>query len=141
MDRLGSFIADQWYLFLALIVILALLFVNLGKNRLLGFREVKPPDAVRLINHEDAVVIDTRDDEAFSKGHIVNAVHLPYESLEDRIRELDEYRDRAVIVCCANGRKSAHAGAILRGNGFHTVYKLSGGLMAWESAGFPLNRP
>lgn len=141
MQTLGSFIAGQWYLFLALIVILGLLFVNLTKTRLLGFREVKPAEAVQLINHEDALVVDTRDDEAYAKGHIVNAINLPFAALEDRIRELDEYRDRAVIVCCANGRKSAHAGAILRGNGFRTVYKLSGGLMAWESAGFPLNRP
>jgi rhodanese-related sulfurtransferase len=140
MQRLGSFIADQWYLFLALIVILALLFVNLSKTRLLGYREVKPVEAVQLINHDDAVVIDTRDGEEFEKGHIVNAINMPYASLEDRIRDLDDYRDRAIIVCCANGRKSAHAGAILRGNGFRTVYKLSGGLVAWESAGFPLNR-
>ncbi len=140
MQTLGSFIADQWYLFLALIVILALLFVNLAKSRLLGFREVKPAEAVQLINHDDALVIDTRDNEVFDKGHIVNAVNMPFASLEDRIRDLDDYRDRAIIVCCADGRKSARAGAILRGNGFHTVYKLSGGLMAWESAGFPLNR-
>lgn len=140
MERLGSFIAGQWYLFLALIVILALLFVNLGKNRLLGYREVRPAEAVGLINHDDAVVIDTRDAEEFEKGHIVDAVNLPYATLEDRIRELDEYRDHAVIVCCENGRKSAHAGAYLRSNGFRTVYKLAGGLRAWEGAGFPLNR-
>jgi rhodanese-related sulfurtransferase len=140
MERLGSFIADQWYLFLALIVILALLFVNLGKTRLLGYREIKPTEAVELINHDGAVVIDTRDAEEFDRGHIVNALNLPFSSLEDRIRDLDEYRDHAVIVCCANGRKSAHAGAILRGNGFHTVYKLAGGLRSWENAGFPLNR-
>ncbi len=140
MERFGSFIADQWYLFLALIVILALLFVNLGKTRLLGYREVKPAEAVQLINHDDAVVIDTREADEFEKGHIINAVNLPYSVIEDRIRDLDDYRDHPVIVCCANGRKSAHAGAILRGNGFHTVYKLAGGLRSWEGAGFPLNR-
>lgn len=140
MQRLGSFIVDQWFLFAALIVIVGLLFVNLSKVRLLGFREVKPADAVKLINHEDAIVIDTRDAEDFAKGHIVNAINLPFTSLRDRLAEIDGYKERAVIICCQTGRQSAHAGAILRSEGFKSIHKLSGGMMSWQSAGFPLNR-
>lgn len=142
MDRLGSFIVDKWFLFVALIVIVGLLFVNLSKSRLLGFKEIKPIDAVSLINHEDALVIDTRDVDVYEKGHIVNAINIPFVSLRERVEdgELNEHRDRAIIVCCETGRQSAHAGAILYGNGFKSVHKLSGGMMSWESARFPLNR-
>ncbi len=140
MENLGTFILNNWLLFVALIVIVGLLFVNLTKSRLLGFREIGANDAVGLINHENAVIIDTRGDEEFKQGHILNAVHVPLALLSERMTELQPYRERAVIVYCDSGRQSAHAGATLRSNGFTTIYKLSGGLMAWKSAGLPLER-
>lgn len=140
MENLGRFVLDNWWLFLALIVILALLFVNLTRNRLLGFRDVKAAEAVQLINHDDAVVIDVRSDDDFEAGHIVGAVHAPLALLEERMKDLQAYRERKVIVCCEAGRQSAHAGAALRDAGFGSVYKLSGGLMAWRSAGLPLEK-
>ena len=140
MERLGSFILEQWILFLLLFGILIALLVNFSKSRLLGYSEVKPDEAVRLINHEDAVVIDTRPDEEFSKGHILNAINVPAAALNDRIKDLERYRGRPFLVYCLTGRPSAHAGAALRKNGFEPVFKLSGGLMAWERAGLPLSR-
>lgn len=140
MQRFASFIIDRWYLFLALIVILVLLFVNLSKGRLLGFREIKPDEAVRMINHDDALVIDIRQAEDFAKGHIVNALNYPFNALEERIGEFESHRDRVIIVCCANGRDSARAGVLLRNHGFQSIAKLSGGLTSWQGAGFPLNR-
>ena len=140
MENLGTFILNNWLLFLGLIVILALLFVNLTKSRLLGFKEIGPNDAVQMINHEDALLIDTRSDEEFNQSHILGAVNAPLALLEDRMKDLQQYRERKVIVYCETGRQSAHAGATLRSNGFTSVYKLAGGLMAWRSAGLPLER-
>jgi rhodanese-related sulfurtransferase len=140
MENLGTFILNNWLLFLALIVIVGLLFVNLGKARLLGFKEIAANDAVALINHENAIIIDTRGDDEFKQGHILNAVHAPLALLNERMTELQHYRERTVVVYCDSGRQSAHAAATLRSNGFTTLYKLRGGLMAWKSAGLPLER-
>jgi rhodanese-related sulfurtransferase len=138
MERLGPFVVKNWLLFVALIVILALLFVNLTKSRLLGFREVKADEAVRLMNHEDAVVIDTRAEEDFARGHILGAVSMPFATLQDRLAELEAYRGRPVIVYCEHGRQSGQAGAALKKNGFERIVGLAGGLAAWRGAGLPL---
>lgn len=140
MENLGTFVLDNWLLFLALIVILALLFVNLAKARLLGFKEVRPAEAVRLASHENAVFMDIRSDEEFAQGHVVDAVHVPLPLLDARMDELQPYRDRKVIVYCESGRRAAHAGVTLRKHGFTSLYKLAGGLMAWRGAGLPLER-
>lgn len=140
MENLGTFILNNWLLFLALIVIVGLLFVNLTKSRLLGFKEVGANDAVSLINHENAILIDTRADDQFKQGHILNAINVPLALLSERMGELQPYRERTLIVYCDSGRQSAHAGATLRSAGFTSIYKLSGGLMAWKSAGLPLER-
>lgn len=140
MENLGTFIVANWYLFLALIVILGLLFVNLGKSRLLGFTEVDPNQAVELINHENALPLDVRADDEFAKGHIVDSINIPFALLDSRMDELQPYRDRKLLVCCESGRQAAHACARLKSAGFQSIYKLRGGLMAWRSAGLPLER-
>lgn len=140
MGDLSSFVLSNWYLFVALIVVLVLLFVNLGRGRLLGFGEVRPVEAVGMINHEGAVPLDIRTDDEFCSGHIVGALHIPYALLEGRLSELESYRDRPLLVYCESGRQAAHACATLHRAGFGSLYKLTGGLMAWRGAELPLER-
>jgi rhodanese-related sulfurtransferase len=138
MERLGPFIVKNWLLFVALIVILALFAVNLSRNRLLGIREIKADEAIRLMNHEDAVLIDARSSEEFTNGHILNAINVPFAALQERLATLEPYRGRAIIVYCESGRQSAQFSAVLQKNGFDRVMGLAGGLAAWRGAGLPL---
>lgn len=138
--QLTEFLFNHWLLFLAALVLLSLLVMSFARDRLLGFKEVKPGEAVRLINHEDAVVLDTRGQDEFAGGHILNAINIPLSDLEKGMDQLDRSRTAPVIVCCRTGQRSARAAAILKKNGFETIYKLAGGLMSWESAGFPLSK-
>lgn len=140
MEQIGAFVLNHWLLFLALVFILALLFVSIAKDRLLGFKEIKPVEAVEMINHQDAVVLDVREPAEYAAGHILNAINVPLASLEDRIGELESYRSRPVIVCCRTGPRAARASALLRRNDFNAVSKLSGGILAWESAGLPVDK-
>ena len=138
MAHLGEFITHHWILVLALVVIVALLVMDIYKRKLLGFRDIKPQEAVRLINHEDAVPLDVREDQEFREGHILNALHIPYGIIEQRLAELESYKTRALIVYCRSGQRSAQASVALRKQGFENVYKLSGGMLAWRGADLPV---
>ena len=140
MKQLGMFIINHWVLFLALAIILALLILNVVKLRLLGFKEIKPAEAVQLINQKDAVVLDVREDKEFSTGHILNAINLPLGVLEARMAELDKYRSMPVILLCRSGQQSARAAMIMHKQGFESVYKLAGGMLAWQSADLPVTK-
>ncbi len=74
--QLLEFIMNNWILFLALFVVLVLLGMNMVRPKLLGFKEVKPNEVVRLINHEGAAMLDVREGSGYEKGHILNARHL-----------------------------------------------------------------
>jgi len=137
MDKFGVFILDQWILFLALIMIITLLVFNSIKQRVLGFKEMKPAEAVQFINHNDAVILDVRDDKEFNDGHVINAFNIPLGVLEGRLPELERYKSKPIIISCRTGQQSAHAGVLLRRNGFEAIYKLAGGMMAWQSANMP----
>ena len=140
MQQLSTFVIAHWELFLALAIIIALLLTSGLTQNMLGFKEVGPQQAVLLINQQGAVVLDVREDKAFQEGHIVNAVPAPLENLEARLPALQDYKDKPVIVTCQTGERSARAGALLRKQGFTTLYKLAGGLRAWREAKLPLSK-
>lgn len=140
MDQFFEFAGNHWELFLALGVILVLLYFNLAGHALRGYRRASPMEATQLINREDAVVVDVREDNEFKQGHILGAIHVPLGFLDKRMDELEKYKERPVIVNCRSGQRSARAASILKKNGFETVYNLDGGLAAWQNASLPVTK-
>ena len=102
--------------------------------------EVGPAEAVTLINRKDAVVLDVRDVKDFVGGHINNARHIPEKELPDRMKELEKFKNKSVIVSCASGRRAATVADSLRKQGFANIVALRGGIGAWQQAGMPLEK-
>lgn len=138
MGQYIEFIGNHPLLFAALTALIIMLVMNEFKRKLLGFQGVKPEDAVRLMNKEDALVLDVREVDAYREGHIINAKHIPLGLLEGRLDELDDHKEKPLIICCRSGQNAAKAGAILKRQSFTNIYKLDGGIMAWTSANLPL---
>jgi len=138
MDRLLEFSVNHWDLVLALIIILMMTFGGGIMRRIRGFKEVTAVDAVALMNREDAVYIDVREDKEYSEGHLLGSVHIPLGQLVERIDELDKYRQKPVIVGCRSGNRSAMGCARLRKTGFEQVYNLKGGILAWQNVNLPI---
>ena len=105
-----------------------------------GVKKAGPMDVARLINHEDALVLDVRSDGEFNTGHILNAMHIPQQHLDEQLDKLAKYHDRPIITVCRSGQTSARAGSTLHKKGFENIYYLNGGLLAWEDAQLPLSK-
>jgi rhodanese-related sulfurtransferase len=136
IGQLSEFVGNHPLLFLALFAILAMLLGGELKHRLSGIGEVGPGEATRMLNHDDAILIDMRPDKEYRDGHIVNALHAP----DINTAKLDKYRNRPVIVYCRSGNRSAGYCSKLRKQGFESVYNLKGGVIAWERAELPLTK-
>lgn len=107
------------------------------KGKLSGALAVEPTQAVQLINHQDALVLDVREANEFAAGHIANARHIPLSQLSDNLKSLEKHKDKAIVVNCRSDARSAMACGTLRKHGFTQVYNLKGGIMAWQQAGLP----
>ena len=105
-----------------------------------GGKEVSVQQAVQLINRRDAMVLDVRDASEFASGHIPNARHVPAGEVEKRMKELEKWKQRPVIISCRSGTRSAAASAALRKNGFQEVFTLKGGILGWQQASMPLEK-
>jgi rhodanese-related sulfurtransferase len=141
MPKLLEFVINHWDLFLALAIILFMMFGGGLSSRLRGFKQIGALEAVQLLNHENALLLDVREDSEFKDGHIIDALHIPLGKLGERQGELEKFREKSIIISCRSGHRSSTACAKLRKSGFETVYNLKGGVMAWQSAGLPLQKP
>jgi rhodanese-related sulfurtransferase len=137
-ERVLEFFGNHPGLSMAFFVILGALLWTLFQGRSHGVRKVDPSNATRLINSDDAVVLDVRTENEYKQGHILNSVHIPQSYLNDQIQKLDKHRDRPIIMACKSGSDSARVGATLLRRGFSKVYSLNGGIAAWEAANLPL---
>ncbi len=140
MQQFAEFVVNHWDLFLALAIILAVMFAGGISGRLRGFSTVDPMAAVQLINHSDAVILDVREQNEVNDGRVIDSVHIPLGALKSRMGELESYKQKPIIVGCRSGHRSSVACGQLRKQGYETVYNLKGGILAWQNAGLPLSR-
>ncbi|NNC23962.1 rhodanese-like domain-containing protein [Salinisphaera sp. USBA-960] len=101
-------------------------------------RPVNPSEAVRLMNTDDAVVVDTRSASDYKKNHILNAIHVPVAGIDERAGEISKDTNQTIICYCGSGNQAAQAASKLRKQGYSNVYTLRGGINGWESDGLPL---
>ena len=127
-------------LFSLALVLIGLLIGTEVYQRLLGVKSLGPAEATRLINHQDAVPLDVRDTADYRNGHLPQAQHVPMGELKNRLKELNRYRGKPLLVYCRTGNQSAAAGRVLQKQGFEQVYSLRGGLTAWQDANLPLSK-
>jgi rhodanese-related sulfurtransferase len=103
-----------------------------------GGNNLTAAEATLKINRENALVVDVREANEWSTGHIPDARHIALGQLEKRLHEIEKFKDRPVIVCCASGVRSANACKQLRKAGFSQVFNLNGGVSSWGDANLPL---
>lgn len=109
-------------------------------NRLRGIKDVDLAEALQLINHKNALVLDVREESEYKSGHILNAKWIPLGKLSDRTGELERYREQDIVVVCRSGNRSASACAVLVKKGFAQAVNMSGGVMAWQKSNLPLEK-
>lgn len=118
----------------------AMLFWSIFGNRIRGIKEVDCSAALQLINHKNALVLDVREDSEYQLGHILNSTLIPLGKLNERMGELEKYKELPIVVVCRSGNRSGTACTLLGKRGFTQAYNLAGGVMAWQKASLPLEK-
>jgi rhodanese-related sulfurtransferase len=140
MEQFIEFVGHHPYLFLAFSVVSGVLIWNILSDQITGIKSLLPQEATLLINHEEAIILDVREENEYVQGHILNSIHIPLNTLSDKIARLEKYRNRPIIASCMSGNRSARACSTLKKNGFDQVHNLKGGVIAWQNANLPLTK-
>lgn len=135
-----DFIIQNIWLVLLALMSGAMLVMPSFSERFSGIRQIGPQEAVRLFNHEDALILDVREDSEYRDGHVAQSRHIPLGQLKGQIEKLAGYKEKPVVALCRSGNRSRHACGMLHKAGFKNVYNLAGGIGAWDQAGLPKQR-
>ncbi len=108
---------------------------------------VTPAQAREMMATGDVLVVDVRDaPELEQSGKVAGAVHVSRGMLEFRadpespFHDQNFTRDKAVIVYCASGGRSALSGKLLKDMGYERVYNL-GAFKDWAESGGAVDKP
>ena len=77
-----------------------------------------------------AVLVDVRTPAEYAAAHLTGAANVPLDQLAQASQTWD--KNRAVIVYCATGARSALAATSLVALGFRKVYNLTKGIVSWD---------
>lgn len=137
MSQIIEFIGNHTLLFIAFMATLGMLVYTEYMRFASANTALSPFEATQKMNTGEAIILDVRDDAEFKAGHLMNARCYPVNKLDERLHEIEKYKDKEVLVYCDSGMRSTRALAKLKKNGFTQLFSLSGGLAAWEKANLP----
>lgn len=103
-----------------------------------GVANVSATEVVMLMSRSKPLILDVRDATEFAAGHIQGAKNIPMAELAGRIKEIEKFKDKPVLVHCQRGMRAKSACSILRAQQFSQLSNLQGGLDTWVEAKLPL---
>src|SRR4029077_15744109 len=100
------------------------------------------PSEVRELIGEGVAVVDVRETEEFTAGHLPGAKHVPKSYLETRIEAAVADRDAQIVLYCQSGNRSAWAARTLEDDlGYKHVASMTGGITLWKDRGYEVAVP
>ncbi|MEB4590420.1 rhodanese-like domain-containing protein [Candidatus Thiothrix sp. Deng01] len=140
MEEYLVFARNHPVLILGLVAVLGMIIWTEIGRLTRKYKQVNSAQAVQILNQEDSVVLDVREDNELRGGKIKGARHIPLGQLKNRLGELEQSKGKPVLVYCRSGNRSSYACQLMTKAGFQDVNNLAGGIMAWESANLPVSK-
>lgn len=101
-----------------------------------NFETISPNQAYSLLQKDENVtLLDVRTPEEYAQEHIQGATLIPVQILNTNLPQLQNVKNKKIIVYCHSGNRSVEASRILVKNGFVPL-NIKGGISQWKSDGF-----
>lgn len=95
----------------------------------------------RMQSNEPPILIDVRSKKELQRGYIEGAKHIYIKEFKSHLNDLEQYKDKDIIVYCYKGPRAEVAEEILLDAGFKNVYDLKGHIKEWKKNKLPLIKP
>lgn len=109
-----------------------LLLTGCGGNRAAGsYQQISQETAKEMMDSQEVIILDVREQEEYDSGHIPGAVLLPVGTIdEDSAAQVIPDKDSTLLVYCRSGNRSKTASAALAALGYTNIYEF-GGINTW----------
>ena len=95
------------------------------------YRQISQEEAREMMDGQDVLILDVREQDEFDAGHIPGAVLLSVGSItEESAGDVIPDKDSVVLVYCRSGNRSKTASQALADLGYTNIYEF-GGISTW----------
>lgn len=96
-------------------------------------------DAFEIVRAGNGVLVDVRTADAHKIQNIPGSIHIPYNEIATRARELPQDKWIITYCTCPAEESSGAAASTLKNMGFERVAALLGGMQGWRAQGLPID--
>jgi len=96
-----------------------------------NYQQISQEEAKEMMDTQDVIILDVREQDEYDSGHIPGAVLLPVGTIdEETAAEVIPEKDSTVLVYCRSGNRSKTASSALAELGYTNIYEF-GGINTW----------
>ena len=96
-----------------------------------SYQQISQEEAKEMMDTQDVLILDVREQEEYDSGHIPDAVLLPVGTItEESATEVIPDKDTTVLIYCRSGNRSKTAAKTLAELGYTNIYEF-GGITTW----------
>ena len=95
----------------------------------MSFQCISVDEAKKLIDGNNLTIIDIRDYNSYSQGHIVNAIHVEDLNIDSFINNKNKSED--ILIYCYHGNSSKSAANFFIQNALDKVFSMDEGYSGW----------
>ena len=108
-----------------------LLLAGCGGNAAAGYQQITQEEAKAMMDSQEVIILDVREQDEYDSGHIPGAVLLPVGTIDDTTAaQVIPEKDSTVLVYCRSGNRSKTASAALADLGYTNIFEF-GGINTW----------
>ena len=113
------------------ILLSLLLLTGCGGNSADGYQQITQEEAKEMMDTQEVIILDVREQGEYDSGHIPGAVLLPVGTIDETTAaEVIPEKDSTVLVYCRSGNRSKQASQTLADLGYANVVEF-GGINSW----------
>jgi rhodanese-related sulfurtransferase len=103
-----------------------------------SYQNVTADELNSMLKNKDFVLINVHIPFA---GNIAGTdLSLPYDQIENNLSQLPSEKNARIVLFCRSGHMSAIAAEKLVSLGYTKVWNVDGGMVAWEQAGYEIEK-
>ncbi len=125
-----NFIIKNIFIIITIITIITFLIIIEIKDYKYKKNGLTPQEAIRLLNNNNAIIIDLREEFLFNNCYILNSINIPFNKINDNKNILLRYK-KNLIILIENKKNNKKALNMLKQYGCNNVMYIINGIDAW----------
>ena len=116
---------------LPMLISLLLVLTGCGGNTSDGYQQISQEEAKEMMDSQEVIILDVREQDEYDSGHIPGAMLLPAGTIDEATAaDVIPEKDSTVLVYCRSGNRSKTASSTLADLGYTNIYEF-GGINTW----------